>query len=183
MALEAALLDLGDRWKRLAAHVETVENRACDTPDGHEHYLAGEISDAARDAIGWLRKARRTTQRARRELVKNNDIRRVRDALSKCQQFMKCLRRGPARVLLSARKKADLKDLARRHPKHWSDWVADVKAALQDLRKPWRAASRALSRSWQDLAEYATAGQVTIHNVAVGQQIVGKRGKLVAGRE
>ena len=85
MALEAALADLCSQLKRLSAQVDIAEKRALDMPEGQDHYLAGEIGDAARDATGWLRKVRRKAQRARRSLAQGTELPRVRNALTNCK--------------------------------------------------------------------------------------------------
>jgi hypothetical protein len=56
-----------------------------------------------------------------------------------------------------------------------------VLASLEPLPGAAKAAGAALAGCWQELAEFAGAG-VVVNNVAIGQQVTGRRDRAKPGR-
>lgn len=160
MPLDAALLELKDRLKRLAAAVVVLKKRLADGCPDESHYLVGRMHDAVTAAAGWLRKARRAVRRAA------DDPAAARKPLVKFDHVFAKLRQELRRDLTSPQPLADLADLGRRK-KEWADWVGDVRSAATDLRRATTATSRTRHTCWRELASQPTTGGVSISNTLI----------------
>lgn len=160
MPLDAALLELKDRLKRLAAALVVVKKRLADGCPDESHYLVGRMQDAVTAAAGWLRKARRAVRHAA------DDPAGTRKALAKFDHVFGKLRQELRRDLTGPQRLTDLSDLGRRK-QEWGVWVAEVLATAVDLRRATTTTARALHACWRELAGQTTVAGVTIRNTNV----------------
>jgi hypothetical protein len=171
MGVQAALLELNDGLRSLAARVKVVAVEAQRTPHAEDHILPGILFDAAEDARSWLRDARK----AAREALKNaDDPAAARQALTECQHQLERMRGGLACELRRRRRLADLSDLATRRGDIWGGWAKETREHVHELAKVWRCVDGLISRCWREMAGSPVA-PVQIHNLVVGKQIVGRQ--------
>jgi hypothetical protein len=167
MGVQAALLELNDGLRSLAARVEVVARETRRAPHGEDH-VAGILNDAAEDAKGWLRAARRAARRA----LKGFDNPAVeRQALTECQHQLQRMRNGRAGELRRRRRLAELSDLATSHADLWGDWAKTTRRHVRGLAKVWRCVDALMNRCWREMAA-RTAAPVEIQNLVVGKQIL-----------
>jgi hypothetical protein len=171
MGVQAALLELNDGLRSLAAHVKVVAVEAQRTPHSGDHVLPGILFDAAEDARAWLREARKAASEA---LNSVDDPATVRQALTDCQHQLERMRSGLACELRRRRRLADLSDLAARHRDVWGGWAKKNREHVRQLAKVWRRVDGLINRCWREMAG-TPAAPVQIHNLVVGKQIIGRR--------
>jgi hypothetical protein len=167
MGVQAALLELNDGLRSLAAHAKVVAREAQRTPHDEDHFLAGTLYDAAQDAKGWLRAARKAARKALKNFA---DPAASREALSECQHQLERMRNGLACELRRRRRLADLGDLATRHAETWGGWAEKTRGHVRDLAKVWRCVDGLIGRCWREMA--GRAAPVQIHNLVVGKQVI-----------
>lgn len=158
MPLDAALLGLKDRLKRLSAALVVVKKRLADGCPDESHYLVGRMHDAATAATGWLRKARRAVRQAATGPAE------ARKPLAQFDHVFGKLRQELRRDVIGRQRLADLTDLGQRKAE-WAEWVAEVVATAADLRRATAAAARAAHTCWRELAGQP-APAVVVNNVA-----------------
>jgi hypothetical protein len=172
MGVQAALLELNDGLRSLAAHVKVLASEAQQTPHAQDHFLAGILYDAAQDAKGWLRGARKA---ARAALEKADDQAASRKALTECHHQLERMRNGLACELRRRRRLADLGDLATRHAETWGGWAEKTRDHVRDLAKMWRCVDGLIGRCWREMA--GLAAPVQVQNLVVGKQIIRPRSR------
>lgn len=174
MALETRFAELRTSLRALADHAAglrstAVEDRAA---GADASALADKIAYAADDATGWLAEAVQAADAADDEATScDADLTALRRHLGDCQERFQRFAAGFAR-LNSYEHVAPVARLARQRQGQWKSWVVSLRRGLRSCQLPLDDAATALFRCWQEIAERAAAGGVSVRATNIGQKIV-----------
>ena len=173
MALETRFAELCVSFRTLQEHaaglrMTAVEDRGA---GADACTLADKVAYAADDAIGWLVEASEAAAGASRAAMGDADLNAVRQALGDCQERFLRFAFAFAR-LNSYEHVAPLARLARERKGQWKKWVLSFRRGLRSCQHPLDEVVTALFRCWQEIAERASAGGVSVRATNIGQKIV-----------
>ena len=172
MALEAALEKLCNDLQRLQDRlVELEDTFEKFMPEEGGAHLVDDLSDRVTDLRSFFLEAlgsAGTARTAEKDVYEQN---RMRRALVSSQQGFLGLQKLFYGELLTYEATTELIDFARRAGGDWPGWVQSVFIGL-DACRPWlEACTEAYCAAWQEIAERAMTGPVSMHTTNIGQQI------------
>lgn len=173
MALESSFQDLAGQLRKLhdmllALRLTVVE----DKPLRGEAALVDHLEDAILDLMGALDECQKAAAAGRKAVGHPLDLDRARRALAACQDRFHGIEAQYTGRLASYEKIKDLAGLARDRRGEWVPWAGSVKSGVERCREPLDAASKALARCWQEIAERVGTTSVSVRTSNIGQKIV-----------
>jgi hypothetical protein len=164
VALESSFQDLAGQLRKLhdmllALRLTVVE----DKPLRGEAALVDHLEDAILDLMGALDECQKAAAAGRKAVGHPLDLDRARRALAACQDRFHGIEAQYTGRLASYEKIKDLAGLARDRRGEWVPWAGRVTSG---------AASKALARCWQEIAERVGTTSVSVRTSNIGQKIV-----------
>lgn len=142
-----------------------------DKPVTSEAALADVFGDEIEDVLGLLEECRAVLTRANPAVREGSDLRLAQTALRQCQERMHKIEIQFSTNLVSYDKLKDLAHLGKHRGGEWLAWAGSVKRGLEESREALTRASNALSGCWQEMAERAAVGTVSLISTNIGPRI------------
>jgi len=172
MALEAALENLRGDLRRFSDVLEGLESTfEHDMPEEGGVKLVETLDERVVELRGYVIEALNSAETALGHEKESREPNQMRRALVHSQQQFLSLQNLFYGEMLKYEDAAELVRFARRAGDRWPGWVHSVFLGL-DACRPWlEAASEDYCQAWQELAERATTGPVSLQTTNIGQQI------------
>jgi hypothetical protein len=168
MALRKTFDELVASLGELASTVRELEVQVADQ-SAADAVLVERLEEAVQDLLSYLRGARVAAGRA----VGPGEPAGLEVAakeLAACHDHvLEATRKLGA--LLAHESIRDLLELGRRRGGDWLPWANEVRDALERCRAPLDLVHQNLLECWQDVAERAAAGSVSVQATNIGQQV------------
>jgi hypothetical protein len=176
MALEVALEQLCSNLRRFQDELSGLEYTfEHDTPEEGGVRLVSDLNDRVTDLRGFLIEAMSSAEEALEAEQSAQEPNQMRRALVYSQQHFLRLQKLFYGDLLTYESAKELLDFGRRAGGRWPGWVHSVLLGL-DVCRPWlEASAESYCQAWQEIAERATTGPVSVHATNIGQQITTAR--------
>ena len=174
MALEATFRELSVGLHQVHDALNALQVTVGDKPPDEEAALADGFENVVLDMMGTLHEARKSALNARRAVGHPPDLDQARRALTQCHERFHRIEQQFASDLVSYEKLRELVRLGRSRRHEWIPWGQSVKLGIEQCRGPLEQSNQALASCWQELAEKAGSGSVSVRNVTVGQKIVAR---------
>jgi Sec-independent protein translocase protein TatA len=161
-----SLGDLARLIQALSSAVNALESQTAQTPEGVQHFLTDRLGDACRDAAGWLLEARRQADKMISRSHSADTESRRQQRLQKVQDLFEKARRQIDDHICSDTVLQDFRDLAKRKPELWSEWVRGVKRQQMCIQRLSYEMLKSLTTCWQQMAQHPPV-EVQIRTVAI----------------
>jgi hypothetical protein len=173
VALEATFQELSGRLHDLHEALDHLHVFVGDKPKHDEAAVADALAEGSLELIGALHEARRGAVQARQAVSNQPDLNRASKALGLCQEGIHRIEKDFPTLLASYKQFTELFRLANERPA-WIPWVANTKQAIEDCYEPMEAVRLAMAVCWQEVAEHAGTGSISVRTTSIGQKIVPK---------
>ena len=168
MALAATLIELNKQWRQLCEAVREMRVTIVEDKPG-DVMLADDLSNAVDDMLGAAEEALAILGPSlqRSEL----DDKEVRCALVSCHNQFIGLSSRFMGGMSSYRHIAELVRLGRQRGRVWQAWTETVQTAMEQTQPEMENVNRALLSCWQEVAERAGAGVISVHATAIHKMV------------
>lgn len=177
MALETIFRQLSLALHKLYDALGALQVTVGDTPPNDEVALADGLENTVLDMMGTLHEIRKVALEAQKAVTHPTDLDSARHDLTQCQERFHSIEQQFAADLASYENLNQLVQLAKaRRP--WIPWTKAFSQGIEQCRRPFDEASRALSCCWQELAEHLGNVNISMKATNVGQQITVAKSKV-----
>jgi hypothetical protein len=149
---------------------DELQRAARDKPAQGDLALVRIFGEAADTLQGWLAEALEAAGAAAAAAEPPADLDRARVALAAANERVFRVVDGLA-DLVSYERIDELAGAGRELGGAWLDWAVGVRYALEQCREQLDLVAESFFACWQELAERATAGGVSVRATAIGQQL------------
>ena len=153
-----------------------------DRPRQSDVVLVDMIGDTTLELNGLLEEAIAAALDGQQAVAGNPDFDRVRRAMATCHERFNSLSNRFASDLVRYERVAELAQVGRRGGE-WRAWSGSVKQALEACRQPLFDVAETLIRCWEEIAERAAGGSVSVQATSVGQALSAPAGMRTARQE
>lgn len=170
MVLEAAFSALTAQFHTLQEaflqlHIAIAEDKpGCDEQD--DVALIDIIKDITDDLLGWLGEAQSCAVEGMQAASYPTDLACARYKLAKCQEIFNQVSLQFSNELISYDRVEDLMSLGRERETEWLNWAQNVKASLEECKRPLYEVNQKLFQCWLEIAELAWISSLSSQTVA-----------------
>jgi hypothetical protein len=179
MALKKIFAELSTQLDELFAAAEGLQRAAWDTPPNSAgHALIRIVGESADDVDGWLADARGAMGEALAATESPVDVvRALRGLVQAKEGYFRAV--DVLGQLLAPERLEEIDDVGARD-RDWGEWSAGVVDALARCREQNAGVVPVLFYCFEELAERASAGSVSVQTTSIGQQVTVPRDELAA---
>jgi hypothetical protein len=178
MALGKTCETFSVQLNELFRAVDVLQGRARDS-ESQDSALPGILGEAADDMHGWLADALAAAREAVEASAGPVELDRTRRALVGAKEAYFHVVEASL-PLFATERLEEIEAIGPELKGDWPDWAEHVTDALTQCREQFDTLLPALFDCFEELAERATAGSVSVQNTSIGQQVTIPHEELAA---